>query len=61
MKRKILITGLGLISAVTAIGLAACTGDDEFDITKTLSYDHYMYYFGATENFEVSVTGVNRE
>ena len=61
MKRKILITVLVLISAVTAIGLAACTGDDEFDITKTLSYDQYMYYFGATEDFEVSVTGVNRE
>lgn len=61
MKRKILITVLVLISAVTAIGLAACTGDDEFDITKTLSYDQYMYYFGATEDFEVSITGVNRE
>lgn len=61
MKRKVLPILLVLVLAAAAVGVAACSQDGGFDITKTLSYDQYMYYYGATEDFEVSVTGVNRE
>lgn len=61
MKRKVSLILLVLVLTAAAVGVAACSQDGGFDITKTLSYDQYMYYYGATEDFEVSVTGVNRE
>ena len=61
MKRKVLPILLVLVLTAAAVGVTACSQDGGFDITKTLSYDQYMYYYGATEDFEVSVTGVNRE
>ena len=61
MKRKVLLILLVLTLSASAVIAAACTGEEEFDITKTLSYDQYMYYYGGTQDFEVSVTGVNKE
>lgn len=61
MKRKVLLILLVLTLSASAVIAAACTDEEEFDITKTLSYDQYMYYYGGTQDFEVSVTGVNKE
>ena len=60
MKKRILIAVVLLLALAAAFCLAACD-EESFDIKNTLSYDQYMFYFGKTDDLELSVTGVNKE